>query len=150
MPKSKFPSHAYIKHRFDYNPHTGVLSKKFSTRSVGYENEGRRRLKVDGWTFTEHIFIWYWVTGQYLGEKQIIHLNGDRTDNRWRNLALRPTNKCSPLPIELPCVTTCETPEVSTFGTLRVMTTASGTLIFTPRTHGWIRKCAQQRQRRSA
>jgi hypothetical protein len=143
-----------------YNPNSGHLRHRAWKRRIGWVKNGdkpHRRVRVSNEEFSEHRVIWFMQTGVDPQRGAIVHINGDATDNHWDNLKFVPNHldsyvkqECSPPLIEHPCATTFATNKVFTFGTLEVTRTASGTLIFTPRTRGWIRKCAQQPQRLSA
>ena len=149
--------------KFEYNEETGYLITRCTGERAGWlkEKSGLRYVYAMGATYAEHRIIWFMQTGVDPKTGTVVHLNGDRADNRWKNLDLVPNPRetyqrqnpyvpCLPRPTKLQCVTTSETNRASTFGTLEVTRTASGTLIFTPRTLGWIRKCAQQQQKLSA
>ena len=149
--------------KFEYNEETGHVIARCTGERTGWlkEKSGLRYLYVQGATYAEHRIIWFMKSGVDPKTGTIVHRNGDRADNRWSNLDLVPNPRetyqrqnpyvpCLPRPTERQCATTSETTKGSTFGTLEITRTASGTLIFTPRTLGWIRKDAQQRQKLSA
>ena len=149
--------------KFEYNEETGHVIARCTGERAGWlkEKSGLRYVYAMGATYAEHRIIWFMQTGVDPKTGTVVHRNGDRADNRWKNLDLVPNPRetyqrqnpyvpCLPRPTKLQCVTTSETNRASSFGTLVVTRTASGTLIFTPRTLGWIRKCAQQQQKLSA
>ena len=149
--------------KFEYNEETGHLIARCTGERTGWlkEKSGLRYVYAMGATYAEHRIIWFMKTGVDPKTGTIVHRNGDRADNRWSNLDLVPNPRetyqrqnpyvpCLPRPTKLQCATTSETNRASIFGILEVTRTASGTLIFTPRTLGWIRKDAQQRQKLSA
>ena len=157
------PALSHLLDKFEYNEETGHVILRCTGERTGWlkVKSGLRYLYADGGTYAEHRIIWFMKTGVDPKTGTVVHRNGDRADNRWVNLDLVPNPKetyqrqtpyvqCSPRPTKLPCVTTSETNKGFTFGTLEVTRTASGTLIFTPRTLGWIRKCALQQQKLSA
>ena len=157
------PALSDLHSKFEYNEETGHVIARCTGERTGWlkEKSGLRYLYVQGATYAEHRIIWFMKTGVDPKTGTIVHRNGDRADNRWSNLDLVPNPRetyqrqnpyvpCLPRPTKLQCATTSETNRASTFGTLEVTRTASGTLIFTPRTLGWIRKDAQQRQKLSA
>lgn len=145
---------------FRYEPYTGHLINKALKRRVGWKKRCERparRVWFGNEQYAEHRLIWFMQTGVDPQRGTIMHLNGNRTDNRWDNLKFVPHPKddysqqtCSPPLIEHPCATTCETNKVYSFGTLEVTRTPSGTLTFTKRTLGLIQRDVRQRQKLSA
>ena len=145
---------------FQYNPNTGHLRCRRRKRRIGWVKDGmkpHRCVRVLNEELSEHRVIWFMQTGVDPQRGAIHHINGDATDNHWDNLRFVPSlldvyvqQECSPPLIKHPCATTSETNRVYSFGTLEITRSPSGTLIFTPRTRGWIAKCAQQRQKLSA
>ena len=91
MRKLKYPPQEELKHLFDYDPITGHLITKFSTK--GY-HAGRRltRLNHSGYYVTTlngvayrvHHLVWIWHYGEYVSE--IDHINRVKNDNRIENL----------------------------------------------------------------
>ena len=92
----------YVHERFNYDPESGILTwkkreeiKRYDYRwNIQYaekraggldEEQGYRKVTLDGIRYREHRLIWLWMTGNFPKE-QIDHINGDRSDNRWNNL----------------------------------------------------------------
>src|SRR6185312_6411116 len=87
---------------FEYNPKTGELIWKLRRNKAGRVNgrefglvaghifgNGYRYVGIDGGTYLAHRLIWFIVTGKW-PKSLIDHINGVKSDNRWRNL--RPAN----------------------------------------------------------
>jgi HNH endonuclease len=82
-----------------YDARNGKLFWKIKTHSyggmifpgdeAGSVKDGYIQVKVDGVPYRAHRLVWYMMAGDWLPPKQDIdHINGDRSDNRWRNLRL--------------------------------------------------------------
>lgn len=77
----------------DYDPETGAMTWRASPANnvrVGDEvgsvnSEGYRGTKLNGRHVTVHRLAWLLMTGEW-PDDQIDHINGNRADNRWRNL----------------------------------------------------------------
>ena len=82
-----------VRKLFDYDPETGVVTRKVSINykakkgtiitSVG--GSGYYRVGIKGRRYPLHRVIWLWMEG-YFPEHEIDHINRDRLDNRWENL----------------------------------------------------------------
>ena len=78
-----------------YDPHTGALTWKVSRRhdvkpgdlaGRGKPNSaGYLRVGIHRRSYLQHRVIWLMVTGEWPAE-EIDHRDGNRTNNRWRNL----------------------------------------------------------------
>ena len=68
---------------FDYDSRSGCLSRK-SCKLTGSVDEGYIRVMVDYRSYYAHRVIWLIVTGEW--PDRIDHINGDRSDNRFKNL----------------------------------------------------------------
>lgn len=96
MARLELPEQAYLLQRLDYCPETGVLTWKpwhsppnFNSRFAGKEafttvERGYRQGRIDGRLLYAHRVIWRMMTGETPDDTD--HINGDRGDNRWRNL----------------------------------------------------------------
>jgi hypothetical protein len=51
-------------------------------------DDGYRYIEVDGQLHRADACVWLWMTGQW-PNSEVIHINGDRGDNRWANLRLK-------------------------------------------------------------
>lgn len=75
-----------------YNPRTGTFRRKLKTGCKGRIGElmgslkphGYIAIQIDGYRTYAHRLAWAWMTGKW--PKEIDHVNGNRSDNRWANL----------------------------------------------------------------
>src|SRR5260221_8009897 len=80
----------------DYNPMTGMFCRKITRGNqiagseVGCMHLGYRRISIDRKHYEAHRLAWFMTYGRW-PEKQIDHINGNRSDNRIANL--REANK---------------------------------------------------------
>jgi len=77
---------------FDYDPDTGVLTRRVRSGRAGAgsaagtpNDRGYLRVAVRGRSYKVHRVIFLMMTGAWPPE-YIDHINGDPSDNRWRNL----------------------------------------------------------------
>lgn len=105
LPK-KLPSQQELWDKFDYNPGTGILTRKELDRKYFKSDKGWKMyngkhagkeagaLKPTGYVevrinqqgiYKAHRVIWKWMTGEEPG-LEIDHKNGNRADNRFENL----------------------------------------------------------------
>jgi hypothetical protein len=92
-----------LKNAFEYRPDTGLLlwrhdrAKVRAGQRAGWlGRDGYRYVWLDYVTRKEHRFIWLLMTGQ-MPPKDIDHINGVKSDNRWCNLraATRSQNRAN-------------------------------------------------------
>jgi hypothetical protein len=86
------PDAEELRDRFDYDPDTGVLTRKnchhpiYNGRAVSSKNQdGYLVARIDGHSHPVHRLIFAYMTGEWPAQV-VDHINGDRTDNRWANL----------------------------------------------------------------
>lgn len=78
---------ARLKEKLDYDPSTGVFTKKNGEIAGFVKPDGNRQIFVDGWRYYAHHLAWLHEYG-YLPRNYVKHLNQDRDDNRIDNLAI--------------------------------------------------------------
>ena len=77
----------------DYDPDTGVFlwkvqkahATKIGSIAGSADVRGYWRIHIDGKSYKAHRLAWLWVTGTF-PTKQIDHVDGNKANNRWRNL----------------------------------------------------------------
>lgn len=82
-----------LKQWLDYNPDTGIFTWKISPNSftkigkvcTSIDKDGYIRVCIKGKTHRAHRLAFLYMTG-FLPEKEIDHINGVKTDNRFCNL----------------------------------------------------------------
>lgn len=98
MAEACLPCVDYLRKRFQYDPETGKLywrpnaaaPREWNSRWAGREaftarTTGYRIGRLDGKNYLAHRVIWAILTGSW-PTHQVDHVNGDREDNRVRNL----------------------------------------------------------------
>lgn len=82
-----------LKHMFNYDPETGIftrlksmnhLSKKGSIVGSLHRN-GSLSVNIGGKRYLLHRLAFLYMEG-YLPEHEVDHINGNQSDNRWKNL----------------------------------------------------------------
>lgn len=87
------PNLDYLKNKFSYNEHTGILYRKetFKHRKAG-DTVGHKRYDgyvttyIQGKVYYVHRLAWYICTGSYNKNVVVDHINGITSDNRLCNL----------------------------------------------------------------
>jgi hypothetical protein len=91
-------THSELKHLIHYSPENGIVTWKTKINKktkingrAGYFSKSKKKMYrsicIHGVVKREHCWIWYYMTGIW-PEKEIDHINGNGTDNRWVNLRL--------------------------------------------------------------
>lgn len=85
-------THSRLQEVFDYNPDTGVFTRKAKQTGVrkgavsgSLHAYGYLVTSIDRKSYTCHRLAWLYMTGAW-PQGQIDHVNGDRKDNRFVNL----------------------------------------------------------------
>lgn len=106
--KERIPlTHERVRELFDYNPETGIVTRRIDIRGgnqytchkrgsiVGGINKGSGYLtvKVDGRSYQLHRIIWLWLYG-YFPEHSIDHISRNKLDNTQKNLR-EVTHQCN-------------------------------------------------------
>lgn len=88
--RKQYPSIAFVRERFSYDPNTGDLTwakarRDYLGRVAGYqEDDGYIRVTIGNDRYHAHRLIWAIVHDEY--PEEIDHRNGVRSDNRIKNL----------------------------------------------------------------
>jgi hypothetical protein len=96
MTKAKpLPSVELIKTLLEYSPETGIFywkdnrgAKGCKGKQAGTLSRGYINIHINGKDFRAHRLAWLFVTEEDPAEKQIDHINGNKSDNRFVNLRL--------------------------------------------------------------
>lgn len=90
--KNFVPTQKYLHLHFNYDPYTGVFSRKIKTSNqtkvgkplVAGLKRGRIIINIHNKVYKAHHLAWLYVYGVW--PKEIDHINNDPTDNRIENL----------------------------------------------------------------
>jgi hypothetical protein len=92
MAKDELITAARLRGRLHYEPETGVFTNRVNRSSKARAGEvagtpcgGYRHIKIGGGQHLAHRLAWLYMIGEW-PTHEIDHINGDRADNRWRNL----------------------------------------------------------------
>lgn len=98
MPKStlKMPPQALLREMFDYDPRTGIVTRRITVSHnarrgdiVGSQkNTGHLAVKVNKRKLYLHRLIWVWMRGDIPDDREVDHDDGNPGNNAWRNLYL--------------------------------------------------------------
>lgn len=83
--RNQTPSQEDLKDQLDYNPQTGVITRKNGKQTGWITSYGYHRIMINGKKFFTHRLIWKYMTGEE-PPKFIDHINQNKADNRWENL----------------------------------------------------------------
>ncbi len=95
MHHAKLPALIYVRELLDYNPLSGVFTRKISKggKPVGsvagsIDRDGRRRITLKGVKYFSSRIAWLFLTGQDPGDAEIDHINRNRSDDSAINLRI--------------------------------------------------------------
>jgi hypothetical protein len=96
MTKAKpLPPLELVKQLLDYDPQIGGFCWKHNRgkkgcmgKPAGYSHKGYISIEIDGKEYRAHRLAWLICTGEDPADKQIDHVNGNKSDNRFANLRL--------------------------------------------------------------
>lgn len=76
-----------LKHILTYSPRTGQFVNNLSLGPVGSisKKNGHVAIGVDGGRYSAHRLAFLYMTG--IVPEAVMHINGNKADNRWSNLA---------------------------------------------------------------
>ena len=82
-----------VKELFDYDPESGVVTRKITTGKRAIKgvvvgslcSQGYLVVRIDYKQYKLHRIIWLWMTGRW-PDPEVDHENQIRDDNKWKNL----------------------------------------------------------------
>ena len=81
-----------LREMLHYNPETGVFTwtkrrRRGKVAGTRHDERGFLKVSIDNERHLLHRLAWLWMTGLH-APVSVEHINGDRSDNRWKNLRL--------------------------------------------------------------
>jgi hypothetical protein len=102
MPRSPvriFPSHSYLLEVCNYDPETGVFTRKKAFHKSragkvmgGISVRGYLKIKIDGIMYSAGPLAWFYMTGKW-PKLEIDHIDRNKTNNVFSNLREATTNQ---------------------------------------------------------
>lgn len=84
VPKVEELTQDYLRQWFEYNENTGAFMNRGSKESIGSNDNGYIRAKIQGTRYMVHRLIFLYMTGKI--PEVVDHKDFDRMNNRWNNL----------------------------------------------------------------
>lgn len=82
------PSKADIEARYSYDSDTGIFTRKTGTAAENTNGAGYVTLRINNKLWLAHRLAWMVVYNEDPGDRQIDHINRNRSDNRIANLRI--------------------------------------------------------------
>lgn len=83
-PSENLPSQWYLIIAYTYEADTGIFFKNYKEHK-GFLKNGKLHMVINNLIFPVDKLIWKYMTGDE--PKHIIHLDDDKRNNKWENLA---------------------------------------------------------------
>lgn len=95
MKPKECPTQERLRELLDYDPETGVFTRKASKGNIKAGQEagctnprGYIQIRIDGSLYLAHRLAFVWMEGSIDRQRQVDHIDGDPSNNRWANLRL--------------------------------------------------------------